>query len=195
MSLELPVAADEVVRRTVVLELRFRLALKLRDDALGEHFAQLDAPLVERIDVPDHALREDTVLVKRDEHAENFRRQPLGEDRVRRTVAFEDSVGHEPVRRALGFDLLGRLAECQCLGLGENVRQKYVMVAAERLERLGERDEVTWDKPGPLMDQLVEGVLAVGAGFAPVNRTGLALDFFPSSVTDLPLLSIVNCCK
>ncbi len=43
------------------------LGFQFRDDALGQHLAQLNAPLVERINVPNHALREDTVLVKRDE--------------------------------------------------------------------------------------------------------------------------------
>ena len=70
---------------------------QFRDDALGQHFAQLDAPLVERVDVPDRALGEDAVLVERDQLAERFRRQPVGQDRVRRTVALEDAVRHEPV--------------------------------------------------------------------------------------------------
>src|SRR5438094_4296730 len=135
--LQFPVAADEVVRRTVVFELRCVLALKLRNDALGEHFAQLDAPLIKRINVPDHALGEDTVLVKRDELAENFRRQPLGEDRVRRSVAFEDTVWHQPIRRAFGFDFLRRAAECQRLGLRREVREKNVMTTFQWRERVG----------------------------------------------------------
>ena len=35
------------------------LALELRDNALGQHLAKLDAPLVERVDLPDGALSED----------------------------------------------------------------------------------------------------------------------------------------
>src|SRR5690242_10867918 len=85
----LPVAADQVVGRAVVRELRLALALELRDDPLGELLPQLDAPLVERIDVPDDTLRVDAVLVERDELAERFRRQPVSEDRVRRTVPLE----------------------------------------------------------------------------------------------------------
>src|SRR5262249_31312732 len=50
------VAADQVIGRTVVRELRFALALQFGNDALRQHFAQFDAPLVEGIDVPDHAL-------------------------------------------------------------------------------------------------------------------------------------------
>ena len=112
-----------------------RLALELGDDALGQHLAQLDAPLVERVDVPDDALGEHAVLVERDELAERFRREPLGEDRVRGTIALKHPVGNEAVRRALGLDLLARLAEGQRLGLREHVRQQHVVVPAERVQR------------------------------------------------------------
>src|SRR6266480_5085480 len=90
-----------------------RLALKFRNDALSQHFAQLDAPLVERINVPDNALGENRMLVKSDELAERFRREPFSEDRVRWTVALEDAMRHEPIRRAVSLDLLGRLSEGQ----------------------------------------------------------------------------------
>ena len=139
-------------------------------------FAELDAPLVERIDVPDRALREDGVLVERDQLAERFGREPLGEDRVRRTIALEDAMRHEPVGRAFGFDLLGRLAEGERLGLREDVRHQHVVMAAERVERFDEGDEVAGDQPRALVDQLVEGVLAVGAGLAPVDRAGVVVD-------------------
>ena len=59
-------------------ELGLCLALEFGDDALGQHLAQFDAPLVERVDVPDDALREDAVLVKRDQLAERRRREPVG---------------------------------------------------------------------------------------------------------------------
>ena len=44
-------------------------------DRTGQLLAQLDAPLVERVDVPDHALHEHLVLVQRDQPAERARRQ------------------------------------------------------------------------------------------------------------------------
>jgi hypothetical protein len=40
------------------------LALKFGDDSLSQHLTQLDAPLVERVKVPDHTLREDRVFVE-----------------------------------------------------------------------------------------------------------------------------------
>jgi len=43
---------------------------------------QFDAPLVND-QCPDDALREDAVLVKRDEFAENFRREAISKDDIR----------------------------------------------------------------------------------------------------------------
>jgi len=50
---------------------------EFRNDALGERFAELDAPLIERVDPPDRALSEDDVLIKRDKLAERSGRQTL----------------------------------------------------------------------------------------------------------------------
>jgi hypothetical protein len=57
--------------------------------------------------------------------------------------------GHEPFGRAFGLDLLGGLAEGQRLGLGEDVGHQHVVVAAERVERLAEADEVAGDERVP----------------------------------------------
>jgi hypothetical protein len=86
-------------------------------------------------------------------------------------------MGHEPIGRSFGLDLLGCLPEGQSFGLSANIRQKHIVVATKRIERLPERDEVTRDEPGALMDQLIEGVLPVGSGLAPVDRAGLVIDF------------------
>ena len=193
MFLQLSVSADQVVRRTVVGERGFRLGFEFRDDALGQDFAELDAPLVEGVDLPDGALGEDRMFVKSDELAESFRRQLGGQDGVRRAVALEDAVGDEPVWRSLGFDLLRSLSERQRLGLGEDVCQKHVMLAAEGIERLHEGDEVTRDEPRSLVNELVEGVLAIGSWFAPVDRTRGIGDICSVAGTCFPLLSIVNC--
>jgi hypothetical protein len=47
-----------------MVEQRFCLALELRNNALGQNIAKLNAPLVKRTDVPDDALSEDRVLIK-----------------------------------------------------------------------------------------------------------------------------------
>ena len=122
------------------------------------------------------ALHEDAVLVERDQLAERGRRQLVEQQRVRRPVAFEHPVRHEPVRRAFGFDFAGRLAERQRFALREHVGDQDVVMRAQRVERLDEGDEVARNQPRALMDQLVERVLAVGAGLAPVDRAGVVLD-------------------
>src|SRR5215475_1286184 len=81
------VAPDEVVRRAVVGERRLRLALELRNDALGQHLAELDPPLVERVDVPNDARSEYAVLVECDQLSEGLGREPLGQDRVGGSIA------------------------------------------------------------------------------------------------------------
>ena len=82
-------------------------------------------------------------------------------------------VRGEPGRRAFGLDLGRRLAEGQGLGLGEDVGHQQVVMPAQRVERLREADEVAGDKLGALVDQLVEGMLSVGARLAPVDRSRL----------------------
>ena len=50
---------------------------------LRELLAELDAPLVEAVDVPDHALSEYLVLIQRDQAAEVARVEPLEAQRAR----------------------------------------------------------------------------------------------------------------
>src|SRR5271169_5221756 len=51
--LECAIAPDQRIGRAVVVEGGFRRALELRDDPLGQHLAQFDAPLIEGVDLPD----------------------------------------------------------------------------------------------------------------------------------------------
>src|SRR5262245_26475527 len=54
---ERAVAPDQGVGRAVVVELGLGIGRELGDDPLGQHLAELHAPLVERVDVPDGPLR------------------------------------------------------------------------------------------------------------------------------------------
>ncbi len=85
------------------------------------------------------ALREDAVLVQRDQLAERRRASA-----ARRRIVFD---GRLPSKVRCGtsqsgvpsaLHLVGRLAEGQRLGLGEDVRHQQVVVRAERVERLRE---------------------------------------------------------
>src|SRR6185436_15560687 len=53
------------------------------------------------------------------------------------------------------------------------------MMAAKRIEGLVKRDEVTGDQACSLMNQLIEGVLAVGSRLSPINRAGIVAGFGP----------------
>ena len=96
-------------------------------DLLGELLAELDAPLVEAVDAPHHALGEGEVLVERDQLAEHGRGQLGRHDRRGRPVAGEDPGRYDGLVGALGAHLVGGLAEGQRPGLGEEVGQEQLV--------------------------------------------------------------------
>ena len=79
-----------------------RRALDLCNDVLGQDLAELNAPLVEGVNLPDGALGKDRMLVERDQLAQRFRREPLRQNYIRGAVALKDAMGNQPVRRSLG---------------------------------------------------------------------------------------------
>ena len=90
-------------------------------------------------------MRKDDVFIKRDEFSQRFRRESLRENSIRRAVAVKDSVRHEPIGCALGFDLIGGLAKGESFGLSKDVSHEDVMVLPEWVKRFCERNEVTRD--------------------------------------------------
>src|ERR1700745_2878189 len=86
---------------------------------------------------------------------------------------------HQPIRRTFRFYLLRCLAERKCLGLGKNIGDQYVVMTAKRIQCLRESDEVAWDKPSPLVNQLVERVLTVRSRLSPVDGPRLLSYRFP----------------
>ena len=104
-----------------MLEAGQAAGLQLWNDPLGQGLAEFDAPLVKRVDIPHDALGENAVFVQCHERTEYLRGQPLRQDRIGRAIPFKDTVRHKPIGCALGFDLVGRLAEGERLGLGQNV--------------------------------------------------------------------------
>jgi len=69
--LQCSITADEIVRRAIVFEPGRGFALQFGHNSLGQRLAQFHAPLVKRVNVPNRALREDAVFVKRDELAQH----------------------------------------------------------------------------------------------------------------------------
>src|SRR6267142_490099 len=117
-----------------MIEPGLHLAIKLRDNALGQHLAELDTPLVERVNIPNDALCENRVFVKGNELTESFWCEPLGKNRVRWPVALEDPMRHEPIRRSLSLHLFGRFTESERFGLSEDMCQEHIVMPAQRIE-------------------------------------------------------------
>lgn len=161
--------ANEAACRDV-MTLAVALLVELLENLLGEDLAQLDTPLVERVDVPDGTLGEGEVLVVNDQGTE-LSGTDVSTDEYGGggAVAEEDLVRDELLGRvALGADLVGRLADHEGLSLCEVVRREHLLVQVVRdgVVRLGSQDEVGGDELGTLVDELEEGVLGVGAGLA-----------------------------
>src|ERR1700722_4313408 len=172
-----PEATDQFGRGPVLAgEVRGLLVDEGRGQLIGHGLAQLDTPLVERIDAPDHPFGEDGVLVERHQLAEHRRGQPRGQDGGGRAVPGHDLVGDQRRVSALGRHLLGRATEGQHLGLGKAVGHEQILLVAVLVRRVDEADEVGRDELRPLVNQLVEGVLPVGAGLAPEDLPCLAPD-------------------
>src|SRR5262249_18639376 len=159
-----------------MFEIGFCIALEFRDNSLCQHFAEFNSPLIERVDIPDDALCENRVFVKGDELAQRFWCELLSKNRVRWPVALEDPMRHEPIGRALSFHLLWRLTKSERLGLSEHISQEHVVMPSQRIKCFGKCDEIARDEPGSLMNQLVEGVLSVRSGFAPIDGASFTFD-------------------
>src|SRR5450755_1248960 len=175
---QVAIAPDQRIGRAVVREHGLAAARNFCRSALGQRLAELHAPLIEGVDVPDRALHEHAVLVERDQRAERARREPLGKDGVAGTVAFESAMWNQVVGCSLGLHFLGGLSERQRLALCKQIGHQQVVLIAEGIERLAEADEIAGDEPRSLMDQLEKRMLSVGAGLAPVDRPGLVIHAF-----------------
>ena len=168
---------DERVGAAVVL-VDLALAVELAENALGELLAELDAPLVEGVDVPDGALNEREVLVVSNQGTESTRGDLLGQDGGCGPVAEESLVRNELIGSALGLDGFGGLADHEGLGLCEEVGGEHalVLVAVDRVVRLDSEDEVGGDELGALVEKLEEGVLGVGTRLTEEDGAGGVLD-------------------
>ena len=69
-----------------------------------------------------------------------------------------------------------RLAVHQGFGLCKEVGEQLLEVVAHLVVAVGRGDEVARNHLGALVDELVEGVLAVRTRFAPEDRAGLVID-------------------
>mmetsp|Transcript_41489 Transcript_41489/g.111062 ORF Transcript_41489/g.111062 Transcript_41489/m.111062 type:complete len:486 (+) Transcript_41489:360-1817(+) len=118
------------------------------------------------------------MLVHGHQRPQHARRELLVHDAVGRTVAGEHLVRHQFPRALtkLRAHLLLGAADHERLRLREEVGEQHRVVLAGLVEALDAHEEVGGDDLGALVDQLVEGVLAVGARLAPHDGPGRAFD-------------------
>ena len=138
-------------------------------------------------------LDEDLVLVEGDERAQPVRGQLLVDQGAGGPVALEHLVRQEGVQ-GLATQPLRRRARLapprpSCRRRGPRSGPGSWR-AASRDGRPGAAapgggQKVARDQPGPLVDQLEEGVLAVGAGLAPDDGAGRIVDPGPRPVDEL----------
>ena len=77
------------------------------------------------------------------------------------------------------------LAVHQGFGLCKEVREEFLVMVADLVVAVGRGDEVARNHLGALVDQLVEGVLAVRTRFAPEDRTSLVVHALGIAVNGL----------
>src|SRR5436309_11607681 len=124
-----------------MLKLRLAGALEFRDDAVGQHFAEFDAPLVERVDIPDGALHKDLVFVERDQLTQRLRCQSLSKNRVCWAVTFKGTMWNLIGLNSVRSNFPGSFTERKCLGLGKKVGHQEIMMTSQRIKRLVKSDE------------------------------------------------------
>ncbi len=103
-------------------------AFEFRNNTVGQHLAEFDTPLVERVDIPDGALDKDLVFVERDELAQRLRCEPFCENGVRWAVALECAMRYLKGRDSVCRNFLSSFAESKCLGLGKEVGHQEIMM-------------------------------------------------------------------
>ena len=121
--------------------------MESRGDLLGELLAQLNAPLIVRIDSPDRTLDKGDVLVQGDKGTQCVRGKVDAKDGGSGTVALEAAGGNHPLGGTLGANLVSGLAKSEGLCLGKEVAQEQLVdVLAVVLNCVGsihKRDEVS----------------------------------------------------
>jgi len=150
--------------------------INLLKNLLRQHLAQLNAPLIEAVDIPHRTLRKRQMLVVNNQGAQfSGSNVSTDEDACRGPVAQEYLVGNQVLgHAAFGTDLIGCLAYHERLGLGEVVAGEHLLVEVIRdgVVALGGKDEIGRDQLGALVDELEEGVLGVGAWLAEEDGAG-----------------------
>ena len=130
-------------------------------------FAQLNAFLIETVDIPDKALEHYFVFIVSQKSTQNGRGDRFANNNAGGTFAVETLVG-----------VLVCLADSKGYDLGCNIGIQLLLAGAvfdhNVLSSLTvlKSDELQWNDIGSLMKQLIEGMLSVGTGLTEDDRTG-----------------------
>lgn len=154
--------------------------LQLGKNLFGQHLSELDAPLVEGVDVPDGTLGEGDVLVVYNQCAKCGRGDLVCQDRCGRSVSEEGLVWDKVVWCTFSLDFFGGLSKHESFRLSEKVGSKHVLVyvALAWVVALCGQDEIGRDELGALVQQLEEGVLCVGGWLAEEDWASGVVDVF-----------------
>mmetsp|Transcript_44166 Transcript_44166/g.111286 ORF Transcript_44166/g.111286 Transcript_44166/m.111286 type:complete len:224 (-) Transcript_44166:988-1659(-) len=139
------------------------------------------------------------MLIKGNQSAERTRSHQINKDRVTGSVAREHLMGKQGLKfgttQALSTEFctsfLGGLPLHQCFGLRKGVRhQNGVMIERERIVCAQRHNKVARDQFAALMDQLVEGMLPVGARLTPDHRTCAVAELGDGAALSVHTLSV-----
>jgi len=180
-SVALYQAGGRAVRKEGVLG---RIGLR-RDQGWGQlvcqFLAQLHSPLIKGVDPPDPSLHEDRVLIEGYQLAQYRGGELWCHDHRGWSIAWHHLVRDQMLWDSHFGQLLCGSPEGHCSRLGQAVGYQQVMLSANLVNRLGKADQIC-------LYQLLPGS---PQNISPVWRS----TELPSSLTDLPLDSIVSCCR
>ena len=173
----LQVVINQRSGRRILTSQNLTVTLNSGNQVQRQLLTELNTPLVEGIDAPHNTLNEGDVLVQGNQGAQNARGQARRHDGGGGAVTAEDTCVDHVLCGALCTNLFLGLAESKSLGLCEEVSQEQLvnvlLAVLGRVDRVSECQEVRGDQAGTLVNQLVESVLAVGAG-SPQNTSPVA---------------------
>lgn len=163
---------NQVVSRVVVV-VNFVVVFQFWQDVVSQLFVQFNVLLVKGEDVEDCVLGEDFVFVQGNQCFEVEWGDFMQQDGVSWVVIFEYFEWYYVFQGCWVFILIViflfnyfvGFIKGQGFGLGEEVRQQFLMVVRQWVVGDSWSDEIVWYYFGVLVDQLVECVLIVGVWF------------------------------
>lgn len=151
--------------------------MKCRRDFARKLFAQLNTPLIVRINIPDASFNKSNMLIEAHELAERKRREFLAKNGSRGTVSFEDAGSDHPFSRAFGAYFVGGFTKRERLSLCKEVSEEELVYVLQcvlrRVNGVGKSNKVAGNFSCSLVNKLVKCMLAVGSWLAPKQLTRL----------------------